>query len=119
MDDRRRFVRLQSWLPANYNVVGKPQPVQSITRNTSPSGIGFLTKTRLVPGTVLDVTLEFPEQHRTIQFTGEVRWSGPLLLAGMNPDPARAFETGLRFLRISEEDQTFLLNYAPDRQPDA
>ena len=119
MNERRQFVRFQSWLTVHYNVVGQPQPHQSIARNTSPAGIGFLTKSRLTPGTVLAVSLEFPEQRRTVRFTGEVRWSGPLLLAGENPESSRAFETGLRFVRIAADDQSFLMNYAPGRAPDA
>ena len=119
MEERRRFVRLQSWLTAHYSVVGKPQPLQAVTRNTSPGGIGFLTKSRLVPGTVLDVSLEFPEQHRTVRFTGEVRWSGPLLLEAGSSSPPHAFETGVRFVTISPDDQAFLMNFAPNRLPDA
>ena len=118
MKERRQFVRLQSWLTAQYSVVGKPPALESITRNTSPAGVGFLTKSRLIPGTILDVNLEFPEQRRTVQFTGEVRWSGPLLLSGGAESP-RAFETGLRFIKISAEDQAFLMSYAPDRRADA
>lgn len=119
MKERRQFIRLQAWLPAHYSVVGGPQPLESITRNTSPAGVGFLTKSRLIPGTILDISLEFPEQRRTIRFTGEVRWSGPLLLDGGKPEPPRAFETGLRLVRISAEDQAFLMSYAPGRAHDA
>ena len=119
MKERRQFVRFRSWLTAHYNVVGTPQPLQSVARNTSPAGIGFLTKSRLAPGTVLEVSLEFPDQRRTVRFTGEVRWSGPLLLAGESSEPPRAFETGLRFIQISADDQSFLMNNAPGRLADA
>ncbi len=118
MEDRRRFVRIQAWLTASYQVVRESKPLESITRSTSAGGIGFFTKSRLAPGTILEVTLEFPDRQRTVRFTGEVRWSGPLLLGGQSPNPLRAFETGIRFLRISPEDQVFLLSYAPDRPAD-
>ena len=118
MEDRRRFVRLQVWLAAPYQIIGESRPLESVTRNTNAGGIGFFTKSRLVPGTILDVTLEFPDRQRTVRFTGEVRWSGPLLLAGQTPNPPRAFETGVRFLRISTEDQACLLSYTPDRPAD-
>ena len=118
MEDRRRFIRLQAWLTASYQVVGEHKPLEAITRNTGAGGIGFFTKSRLTPGAILDVTLVFPDQRRTIRFTGEVRWSGPLLLEGQPPNPPRAFETGIRFLRISPEDQAFLMNYAPERPAD-
>jgi hypothetical protein len=113
MEDRRRFMRLQSWLTASYQVVGESKPLESITRNTSAGGVGFFTTSRLAPGTLLEITLAFPDQRRTIRFTGEVRWSGPLLLHGTPPNPPRAFETGVRFLRILPEDQAFLLKLTP------
>lgn len=118
MEERRRFVRLQAWLTASYQVVGESKPLESITRSTSAGGVGFFTESRLAPGAILEVTLAFPNQQRTVRFTGEVRWSGPLLLAGRSPNPPRAFETGIQFLRISPEDQAFLLNYAPERPAD-
>ena len=111
-------MRLQSWLTASYQVVGERKPLESITRNTSAGGVGFLTKSRLAPGVILDVTVVFPDERRTVRFTGDVCWSGPLLLESKPPKLPRAFETGIRFLRISPEDQTFLLNYAPDRPAD-
>jgi hypothetical protein len=118
MEERRRFLRLQSWLTASYQVVGESKPLESIIRNTSAGGLGFLTKSRLAPGTILEVTVVFPDERRTIRFTGEVCWSGPLLLLGKPPNPPRAFETGIRVLRIAPEDQAFLLNSTLER-PDA
>ena len=112
MEERRQFVRLQSWMTASYQVVGESRPLESITRNTSGGGVGFFTKSRLASGTLLEVTLVFPDQGRTIRFTGEVCWSGPLLLQGSSPNPPRAFETGVRFRRIAPEDHAFLLQYS-------
>jgi hypothetical protein len=112
MDDRRKFARLQSWLTASYHTVGGSKPLESLTRNISAGGAAFLTKTRLAAGTMLDVTIVIPETRRTIRFTGEVRWSGPLIVGGKRVNPPRAFETGVRYLKIAPEDQAFLLEYA-------
>ena len=111
-------MRLQSWLTASYQVIGESKPLESVTRNTSAGGVGFFTKARLAPGIILDITVVFPDERRTVRFTGEVCWSGPLLLEGKTANPPRAFETGIRFLRISPEDQAFLMNYAPERSSD-
>jgi hypothetical protein len=83
-----------------------------LTRNISAGGAAFLTKTRLAAGTMLEVTVVIPESSRTIRFTAEVRWSGPLIVGGKPVNPPRAFETGVRFLRIAPEDQAFLIEYA-------
>ena len=117
MEERRRFVRLHSWLTASYQVVGESRPLKSVTRNTGGGGVGFLTKSRLASGTLLEITLVFPDQGRTIRFTGEVCWSGPLLLQGASPNPPRAFETGVRFRRIVEADRDFLLQYSSAPNP--
>jgi hypothetical protein len=112
MEDRRKFVRLQSWLTASYLTVGGSKRLDTLTRNVSAGGAAFFTKTRLAPGTMLEITVVIPETRRTIRFTGEVRWSGPLVVGGKQVNPPRAFETGVRILRITPEDQATLLEYA-------
>ena len=109
MDERRRFVRFQAWLTASYSVVGEQKSLETVTRNVSAGGVGFLTRSRLAPGTLLEIAVSFPEERRTVRFTGEVCWSGPLLLEGSSPNPPRGFETGVRFVRIAPEDARFLL----------
>ena len=111
--ERRQFVRFTSWLDVSYAVVDSPEHLPTSTRNISAGGIGFFTKTRLTPGTVLRLHLKFPHRLQPVIFTGEVTWSGPLLLFGQDDAP-RAYETGVRILNIAPEDQQVLTQYRPE-----
>ncbi len=111
MDDRRRFFRSPLWLNVRYQIVDSESARYSVTRNTSSGGIGFFTESRLPPGTIVEAAMEFPDEHRTIHFTAEVTWSGKLLLEQGDASP-RAYETGVRFVKIGEADRTFLMKHA-------
>ena len=110
--ERRRFVRFTTWLDLTYAVVGAVEAMPAMTRNVSAGGIGFFTKSRLTPGTILNLELKFPNKPQPVKFTGEVAWSGPLLLFGQDDAP-RAFETGVRILKIAPDDQQFLSQFRP------
>ena len=116
MDERRHFVRLPAHLVVRYSVLDAGSPRVSFTRNTSGGGIGFFTESQLAPGTVLEVTVTFPERQQPIACTAKVVWSGRLLLARSDEEP-RAYEAGVRFLRIAPEDQAFLMQYSASRPP--
>lgn len=116
MEERRRLVRLPARLIAHYTVVSSEAPRLSVIRNTSGGGIGFFIERQLAPGTVLQVSVTFPERARPIAFTAEVVWSGKLLLA-RREDPPRAYETGVRFLEIAPEDQAFIMQYSTSGAP--
>ena len=111
MDERRRFIRSPLWLNVKYQIVKSEAARYSVTRNTSSGGIGLFTESRLPPGTIVEVAVEFPDQKRTISFTAEVTWSGKLLLERGDQNP-RAYETGVRFVKISEADRAFLMKHA-------
>ena len=110
--ERRTFIRFTSWLDMSYAVVGSSETLTSMTRNVSGAGIGFFTKNRLVPGTVLNLEVKFPQRPQPVRLTGEVMWSGPLLLFGQDDAP-HAYETGVRILQISPDDKAFLATYRP------
>ena len=110
--ERRKFIRITTWLDMTYSVVGSQEPLAGLTRNVSVGGVGFFTKTRLTPGTVMNLELRFPKRAEPLRFTVEVAWSGPLLLFRQDDAP-HAYETGVRILKISPEDQEFLTRYHP------
>jgi hypothetical protein len=115
--ERRRFIRLPSWLSARYTVAGsggsseQSVPRSALTRNASRGGVGFFTDSRLVPGTILQMQVTLPRQQRTVHFTTEVVWSGHLLLDAQSPRP-HAYEVGARFLEITPEDLALLTQYS-------
>ena len=116
LEERRRFVRLPARLHASYQIVSVRRHLTSLTRDTGGGGIGFFTESSLAPGTVLEVQVQFPNRQRAVEFTAEVVWSGKLLLDSTDDRP-RAFETGVRFLDISSEDQAFIMQYSASNAP--
>ena len=110
--ERRRFVRFTTWVEVAYSVVDSSENLPAMARNLSAGGVGFFTKSRLTPGTVLNLELNLPNAPRAVKFTGEVAWSGPLLLFGQDDAP-HAYETGVRILKIAPEDHQLLTRYRP------
>ena len=103
MEDRRQFVRLGLQLNAEYELLGSGAAHSALTRNLGGGGVSLFTEQRLASGTMLRVRLTLPGRPRPIAFTGEVIWSGALLLEDRDAPP-RAFETGIRFVDITPED---------------
>ncbi|MBI4597734.1 MAG: PilZ domain-containing protein [Candidatus Omnitrophica bacterium] len=110
--ERRRFVRFTTWLDMRYAVADAAEVSSALTRNISGGGMGFFTKLRLTPGTVLKLEVKFPQRAEPVRCTAEVVWSGPLLLFGQDDAP-HAYETGVRILEIAPQDQEFLIQHRP------
>ena len=111
MEERRKFVRLQSRLKAKCWVLGSEEPLSSTSRNIGGGGISLFTKRRLAPGMVLGIEVFFPGRLAPVRFTGEVIWSGELITSGAQ-DAINTYETGVRFLDITPEDQAYVLKCA-------
>ena len=108
MDERRRFVRLPARLRATYQVVNSDPPRDSLIKNMGGGGIGFFTESRLAPGTVVQVEVQFPERPKPVRFTAQVVWSGELIHESRER-LERPYEAGLRFLDVSPEDRQFVM----------
>src|SRR3989338_5984463 len=111
MEERRKFVRLQSRLKANCWVLGTEESLSLLSRNIGGGGISLFTKRRLAPGTVLGIEVYFPSRLAPVRFTGEVIWSGGLITSG-EQDSLNTYETGVQFLDITPEDHACILKYA-------
>ena len=117
MEERRNFVRLPSRLTATYHIIGVTEDdLAVLTRNIGGGGVAFFTESSLKAGTLLQVEVRFPNRQRPVRFTAEVIWSGELLLGSTDREP-RAFETGVRFASISDEDRKFLMRYSTSPSP--
>lgn len=117
-EERRRFVRLNSSLPVIYKPVGEDTGFTSLTRNVGGGGIGLFTERRVAPGTMLEIEVAFPNRPAPIRFRGTVIWSGELILKEGDTTP-RAYEAGVRFLDITEDDREYILRFASLRPPEA
>jgi len=112
--ERRRFPRVPSWLSATYARAGAESPQPTVARNVSGGGCAFFTSSLLPAGTVLELTLE--AEGRRVACTARVMWSGKLLLTRPDEYPW-AYEAGVRFLQMAQEDLAFLLRAATSTAP--
>ena len=111
MDERRQFTRINSQLVVNYRVIGeRAGSTSSVTRDVSDGGICFLTDAWIAPETMLQIEVHIPRRQPAVRFIAEVVWSGALLMEQANQSSHR-FQTGVRFVEISQEDQQLLLQH--------
>ena len=111
MQERRQFIRLPVRLNTRYTIVTTGERAGSLTKDTSGDGIGLFTEALINPGTVLNIEVKFPDRQQPVTFTGQVIWSGKLI----HDNPSKTthkFEAGLRFLKISPEDQQYVLRFS-------
>lgn len=120
-DERRAFLRLSSKLNATYKMADAKQDlsgsvVQSLTKDVGGGGIRLMTAVQFGLNTRLQVEVKFPDRAKPVAFTGEVVWSKALeQTEGI--DRTRRFETGLRYVAISKEDQKYILQHANLHKP--
>ncbi len=110
MEERRRFVRLDTRLDVSYAV----QPAGTVQRTSSKDigggGICLFADHVLEPGTCLKVSMKLPELEQPVAFTAEVVWSEPYEVIGRTVRE-RAVELGVRFLDIAPQDQEAIMQH--------
>lgn len=74
MDERRRFVRLDTRIEASYSVLSKGRAARVVTKNVSAGGICLFLEEEIAPGTRLQVDLTLPDRKKPVRFTAEVAW---------------------------------------------
>jgi c-di-GMP-binding flagellar brake protein YcgR len=110
MEERRRFVRLETRVDVTYIVLPSGRAQQTASKDISGEGSCFLTEKPLTPGTSLQVALKLPGREHPVNFTGEVVWSQPYEVIGKT-DRQHAVETGVRFAEIAPQDQEAVMQH--------
>lgn len=108
MEERRRFVRLDTRLDIQYSVLplGSSQP--AVTKDISGGGVCLFADKELNPGTRLQVTMKLPNREVPVHFTAEVVWSEAYEVIGKT-ERQRAVEMGVRFVEIAPQDQAVVM----------
>jgi c-di-GMP-binding flagellar brake protein YcgR len=120
--ERRAFVRLTSKLTATYRLADPAknlldETVPSLTKDVSAGGVRLATAIQFPAGTQIAVKVKFPDRAAPVEFMAEVVWS-QLAVQNEAADRTRRYDTGMRFLKISPEDQKFVLQHAAlNRRP--
>ena len=110
MDERRRFVRLDTRLEVSYSVLPSGKMEGASTKDISGSGVCLFTNQVLPAGTHLQVSMKLPDRDKPVNFTAEVVWSEAYEVIGKT-ERRRAAETGVRFLEVSPQDQDAVMQH--------
>ena len=110
MEERRKFVRLDTTLPIVYQVLPSTIPKKSVTRDIAGGGICLFVNEPLKPGTRLHVDIQLPGREHPVSFQGEVVWSEEYEVIGKT-QRERAVEAGVKFLQIDPKDRQAILEH--------
>ncbi len=100
MQERRRFIRMETPVMVAFPSPGTMKTERSFTQDVSESGIRFPTAVKLQIGQQLPLTLELPFSGSSMQATGEVMWIREISRLG-----APQYEIGVRFQWIEDPDR--------------
>ena len=110
MEERRKFVRLDTRLDVTYTIVQSGQTKQAVTKDIGGGGICLFTEQILPPGTRLQVAMKLPNAEQPVHFIGEIVWSEPYEVIG-KAVRRRAVEAGVRFVEIAPKDQASVMQH--------
>ena len=119
MEERRRFVRLDTRLDMTYAILPSGQTQQTVVKNVSGNGVCLFLKQTVPQGSRLQVAMKLPGREKPVNFTAEVIWCESYEMIGAT-ERQRAVEVGVRFVEISPADQEAVMQHVilqlqPDR----
>jgi len=107
MEESRKFVRIEWPVIIKYKTIEEPcTEDQIVGKDISEGGMRFVVYERLMKGTKLDVQLEAPFDSMPMFAKGEVAW-----IKKIGDENSKAFEVGVIFKNISQNDQKRLKMY--------
>lgn len=110
MQERRKFVRLDTRLPVTYEVMPGSPSQPSVTKDIGGGGVCVFLKEPLKPGARLRVKIKLPDQEAAIEFTAEIAWCEQYEVIGKTRRE-RSIEAGVRFLEVDPADQQALMRH--------
>jgi len=111
MEEKRRFVRLEQELSLTFARQGPTGILRGdgLTKNISPTGLYFVTKTPLGVGEKIAILLVLPKSSKLIPLEGRVKWSHPSSTKSLSP-----CEVGVEVSKVSDVDYTHYLLFVCD-----
>ena len=124
MEERRKFVRLDTRLEVTYTVLPSGGKVKAVTKDIGGGGVCLFAEKVLPAGTLLQVAMRLPDREPPVHFTAEVVWCEPYEVIGKSGTRERAVEVGVRFVEIAPQDrdavmQHVILNFKSSAAPDS
>ncbi len=106
MEERRKFVRLDTQLPLRYSLLPSGQSQPAVSTEVGGGGVRLVAPGHVQPETRLWVELQLPGRQQPVTFVGEVVWSEQHDIKGISP-----VEIGVRFVEISPEDRQAIMQH--------
>lgn len=103
MEERRKFVRLDTRLEVTYTALPSGSAQHTVSKGIGGGGLCFFSDKPLAAGTCLQMAMKLPGREQPAHFTAEVVWSEPYEVIGKT-ERQRAVEVGVRFLEVSPND---------------
>lgn len=110
MEERRKFVRLDTRLPVAYQVMRGPASKGSFSSDIGGGGVCLFLSEPLKSGTMLKVDVTLPDQSKHIIFTGEVIWCEQYEVIGKT-QRERSVEAGVKFVQIDPQEQQAIMRH--------
>ena len=110
MEERRKFVRLDTRLPVAYQVMRGPASKTSLSSDIGGGGVCLFLSDPLKAGTALRIEVTLPDQPKPITFTGEVVWCEQYEMIG-KAQRERSVEAGVKFIQIEPPDQQAIMRH--------
>ena len=110
MEERRKFVRLDTRLDVSYTVLQTGTTAQTVSKDVGGGGICFFADQALPGGTRIQVSMKLPEGEQPVNFIAEVIWSEPYEVIGKS-ERRRSVEVGVRFVEISPKDRDAVMQH--------
>ena len=106
MEDRRKFVRLDTQLPLHYGLLPSGVTQAATSKELGGGGLRLVTQEHVQPESRIWIELQLPERPLPVAFVAEVVWSERYDLKAVGP-----VELGVRFLDISHDDLQVIMRH--------
>ena len=110
MEERRKFVRLDTRLPVAYQVTRGPASKASLSSDIGGGGVCLFLREPLTAGTLLRIEVTLPDQPQPVVFSGEVIWCEQYEVIGKT-QRERSVEAGVRFIQIDPGQQQAIMRH--------
>ena len=107
MREKRKFIRFEVSLKANYSIQKEPKVEKTgIVKDVSAGGVQLLTEQKVDVGNKIELKIFIPEALNPVHLSGIVLWSKE-----SNPERGLSYQAGIEFGKIEEDNKNTFLRF--------
>ena len=113
MEERRKYVRLDTRLKITYTVLKdkRNSSLSTETRDISGGGIRLFLAEGVPVGALLQLTILLPEDTKPIVSIGKVVWLEEFSILHSQKQEGKLLEAGIEFTEIDPKDRDRIIKY--------